>query len=205
MLMCLLSVTATHAAQENNIELSQPFYQQLVEPVQTNTDKILVVEFFSYGCPYCYILEPELVSWLQDKPENVEFQRIAIPRTGRWLEYARLYYALEMISEQEAERITALIYDAIHRDKIDFNDEQRLLNWVVEQGVERTKLTSYYYSQNTLDKMNAALELAQAYQVQYVPSIYVDGKYQLLLNSQNRYQHTKEQLNHLIGIASQNR
>lgn len=166
-------------------------------------EKIEVIEFFSYGCPYCYILEPELALWQEEKPENVVFTRIAIPRKGRWIEYARLFYSLDMISVQEQERILPLIYSAIHEQKINLDDADKIIDWVAEQGIDRDMFTQYYHSQQVTDKLSEALELAQYYNLKYVPSIYVNNEYQLLLDSSNNYQNTKDKLNELIKIVEQ--
>lgn len=44
------------------------------QPVQ-NPAKVEVIEFFWYGCPHCYNLEPYVNKWLATKPKNVEFIR----------------------------------------------------------------------------------------------------------------------------------
>src|SRR4051794_41420396 len=37
------------------------------QPVE-NTGKIEVIEFFWYGCPHCYSLEPYIETWLKKLP-----------------------------------------------------------------------------------------------------------------------------------------
>ncbi len=39
-------------------------------------NKIEVIEFFWYGCPYCNELQPALEAWLKHKPADVEFRLI---------------------------------------------------------------------------------------------------------------------------------
>lgn len=173
--------------------LEQPVISQIQDK-----DKIEVVEFFNYGCPYCYMMEPELSAWLADKPANVVVTKIAIPRKGKWVEYARLFYALEMISPAEQQRVSPLIYSAIHQKKLNFADEQQIFAWAEKNGVNRSLLEQYYQSQAVTDKLLLAAELAKRYQLKYVPSIYVDNKYQLILDSSNRYKGTKDKLNELI-------
>lgn len=197
-IFCLVFFNASFAKLVENKD-----YTILEQPVVIASDdknQINIVEFFSYGCPYCYLLEPQINAWLAQKPTNVTFTRIAIPRKDRWIEYARLFYALDMISHQEQQRITPLIYQAIHEQKIKFNNDNEIINWAVEQQVDRTVLTKFYYSQDVTDKLQQAVELAQAYQLQYVPSIYVNGKYQLIMNGSNQYQDVKDNLNQLIEM-----
>ncbi|HEX3171074.1 MAG TPA: thiol:disulfide interchange protein DsbA/DsbL, partial [Burkholderiales bacterium] len=48
-------------------------YTQLNPPQSTDSgNKIEVIEFFWYGCPHCYHLEPALKAWLKKKPADVE-------------------------------------------------------------------------------------------------------------------------------------
>ena len=39
------------------------------QPVETGS-KVEVREFFGYGCPHCYTLEPSLDRWLKTLPKN---------------------------------------------------------------------------------------------------------------------------------------
>ncbi|MCB1757809.1 MAG: thiol:disulfide interchange protein DsbA/DsbL, partial [Gammaproteobacteria bacterium] len=69
-----LTVAATGHAQQEGYELITP-------PQNTSTpDKVEVIEFFWYGCPHCYQLEPTMEKWLkEDKPDYVELVRVAPP------------------------------------------------------------------------------------------------------------------------------
>lgn len=169
----------------------------------SSNDKIEVVEFFSYGCPYCEMIEPEISAWLKDKPANATFTRLAIPRKGKWLTYTRFFYALEMISSAEQERILPLIYDTIHTQKINLDNEKDIFAWAKKQNVDLELLAKYFPSEQIDQQIEQALALAKSYQLQYIPAIYVNGKYQLILDSKNQYKGTKEQLNELIKVAEQ--
>jgi len=166
----------------------------------TNKIQVDVIEFFSYGCPYCYMLEPQISSWLVQKSDNIIFTRIAIPRKGKWVEYARLFYTLGMISKQEQERITPLVYNAIHEERLNFNDANEIFDWAESENVDRTLLEKLYNSKEVNDKLSQAIVLARSYNLQYVPSIYINGKHQLLINSSNQYNDVKDKLNQLIEM-----
>ena len=53
------------------------------------------MEFFWYGCPHCYALEPLLEAWIKKLPADVEFRRVPAMFNERWAIAARVYYALE--------------------------------------------------------------------------------------------------------------
>lgn len=44
--------------------------------------KIEVREFFWYGCPHCFTLEPHMQAWLKKTPKDVNF--IRTPAKPRW-------------------------------------------------------------------------------------------------------------------------
>src|SRR3981081_3784080 len=46
------------------------------QQIEAKAGKIEVVEFFWYGCPHCYNLEPYIESWLKKLPPDVEFRRV---------------------------------------------------------------------------------------------------------------------------------
>ena len=73
LLMILISLTApTALAQQAYTPVEGVNYHELETPVQTE-GKIQVAEFFWYGCPHCYTLEPYLNEWLTALPTDVEF------------------------------------------------------------------------------------------------------------------------------------
>ena len=44
------------------------------QPVETG-NKVEVREFFWYGCPHCFSLEPSVAKWLKTMPRNAQFVR----------------------------------------------------------------------------------------------------------------------------------
>ena len=55
-------------------------YTKLAQPVAVSTPsgKIEVIEFFSYGCPHCFALEPTLETWAKQLPPDVVFKRVPV-------------------------------------------------------------------------------------------------------------------------------
>lgn len=180
-------------------------YLRLANPQVATSETINVVEFFSYGCPYCFLVEPQIATWRAGQPDSVQFDRIAIPRQDRWLDYAQLFYALVRYSPAQEARLTPIIYQAIHQQKITFDNAQMLIDWVSQHGVDKKQLTDLFYSSSVTSDINQGLKLSQQFELKYVPSVFVDGRYQLILNSQNNYADFVNQLNELIQLARQER
>ncbi len=51
-------------------------YKKLSSQQTSSGDKVVVEEFFWYGCPHCSTFEPYLKAWEKTKPADVEFARV---------------------------------------------------------------------------------------------------------------------------------
>ena len=68
----------------------------LQEPQPTlAAPRIEVIEFFWYGCPHCYQLEPAISKWLARPPKDVVFKRVPAVPSDAWAQMATMYYTLE--------------------------------------------------------------------------------------------------------------
>lgn len=150
-------------------------YTELVFPQEVETGKqIEVREFFWYGCPHCYTLEPALDRWIATKPKNVAFVRT--PGTApRWLVHAQAYYAAESLGM--VPKLHPALFKAMHEQKRPLEDEASLLNFVAEQGVDAAKFKAALNSFGTRLNVEKAKRLNEAYTVNTVPALVVDGKY----------------------------
>jgi thiol:disulfide interchange protein DsbA len=137
-----------------------------------------VLEFFSYGCPHCRDLDPELVAWKKRLPADVEFRRVPVD-FGRpqWLNLGKAYYTLEALEVEE--KLTPELFVALHDKRANLFDPKAFLDWVASKGVDRKKAEDTFNSFGVTSKMNRATTLAKNYAVQSVPLVIVDGKYQL--------------------------
>lgn len=166
-----LSAAAQSAApQEGNqyVRLKNP------QPVETGK-KIEVIEFFSYGCPHCGELEPFLQSWLKTMPADVQFRRIPVMFQERWIPLAKIYYTLEALGEEA--RLSPEVFSALHAKGLSLWQDKTFFDWAASHGLDRKKVEDMYNSFGIGGKVNRARLAAQAYQVQSVPLVVVDGKY----------------------------
>ncbi|MET0067972.1 MAG: thiol:disulfide interchange protein DsbA/DsbL [Candidatus Thiodiazotropha sp.] len=146
-------------------------------PVATSVPegKVEVLEFFWYGCPHCYHMEPQLQSWLEKKPENVVFSRVPAPLNPKWTPHAQFYYAAEALGL--ADKLHEPLFEAIHDKKRRLFDKKSLIDFAVEQGADREKFTEAWDSFGVYVKVQNAKKLAQRYQLSGVPAVGINGKY----------------------------
>ena len=151
-------------------------YMRFKTPIPVETGKkIEVIEFFSYGCPHCGEFEPILEGWLKTLPADVQFRRIPVVFQDRWIALAKEFYTLEALGEEP--RMSPEMFVAIHAKGIDLSNDKKFFDWAASKGLDRKKVEDMYNSFAIAGKLNRARQQAQAYGVQSVPLIIVDGKF----------------------------
>lgn len=137
--------------------------------------KIEVTEFFWYGCPHCYEFEPTLNTWIKTLPKDVAFRRVPAD-FGRWTGGAKLFYALEALGEET--RLHKELFDAIHgNERLNFNNESAVADWLAKKGVDRKKFTEAYNSFSVQSSVSRAQQLTRNHGLNGVPNVIIGGKY----------------------------
>ena len=173
MLAGLLFVTAAPGASAQAVEGKQ--YSR-INPVPVETGKkIEVIEFFSYGCPHCAEYEPFLMDWVKAQPADVAFRRVPVMFQPRWVELAKIYYTLEAMGEEA--KMSPEIFTAIHGKGLALWEPAKFYDWAASKGLDRKKVEDIYNSFSMSGRINRAKQLAQAYNIQEVPMMVIDGKY----------------------------
>jgi thiol:disulfide interchange protein DsbA len=152
-------------------------YRELASAQPTDTaGKIEIIEFFWYGCPHCFNFEPVIEPWVKKLPKDTQFRRIPAIFNDEWAQGARAYYALEAIGE--GQRLHKPLFDAVHTgNRLNVANEAALTEWLGKQGVDAKKFAAAYRSFSVEGKVKRAAQLTQAYKIEGVPTIAVNGKY----------------------------
>ena len=148
-------------------------YATVPLPQATTAGKIEVTEFFWYGCPHCYALEPKLEAWVTKLPKDVQFKRVPAVLAAHWQPMAKSFYALEAAGVD----LHAKMFNAIHVENINLNDEQTFMQWVAKQGADSRKIGDAYRSFGVNSKLQAARQLNVNYGLTSVPTLVIAGKY----------------------------
>jgi thiol:disulfide interchange protein DsbA len=144
------------------------------QPVQTG-ERIEVIDFFFYACPYCNELAPHLERWVKRKPADVVFRRMPVVRHDTWVPLAKTYFALEAMGE--AERLHAAVYRSYHVEDLYMSQEKVIAEWAAKQGLDSEKFMSIYRSDEVRQKVEMARKMTRDYDIQGTPSVVVDGKF----------------------------
>jgi thiol:disulfide interchange protein DsbA len=163
-------------AQGNPVEGRQ--YVRLSQPAETQLPpgkKVEVVEFFWYGCPHCNAFEPELAAWVAKLPADVSFRHVPAGFTALWQVGQKVFYALEAMGQEAALR--SRIFAAIHVQRERLNSEASFADWLAANGVDRDKFVAAYRSFSVNAKVTQARQLADAYKIDGVPAMGVQGRF----------------------------
>ncbi|MFZ3322135.1 MAG: thiol:disulfide interchange protein DsbA/DsbL [Usitatibacter sp.] len=150
-------------------------FQKMDAPQPTDgSGKIEVIEFFWYGCPHCYAMEPAVAAWLKTKPADVEFKRVP-SYAGSWVSMAELFYTLEAMGKIET--MHTKVFDAIHKDHLNLNNKKVLDKFLADNGIDPAEYDKVQKSFSVVNKLNRDKQLTMLYQVDSVPRFFIAGKY----------------------------
>jgi thiol:disulfide interchange protein DsbA len=147
----------------------------LLNPAQpTDPEKIEVIEFFWYGCPHCYHLEPMINAWEKKLPKDVVFKRVPAA-TGGWTNLATVFYTVEAMGLSD--KLHGKIFDAIHKQNINLGNKSLRDEWLAKQGVDVAKYNEMEKSFTVMTKVQRAKQMSALYKIDAVPQLVVNGKY----------------------------
>ena len=144
---------------------------------QANADgKVKVIEFFSYGCPWCFRLESSIEQWLTQKPATVDFQKVPVVFRPSWVILAKAYYTADSLGV--AQKLSPQIFKAIHDKGEDLANPTAMEEFFVNHGVSKNDFDSAFNFSPAIDaKLSNGDALARQYQIFQIPTIIVGGKY----------------------------
>jgi thiol:disulfide interchange protein DsbA len=144
-------------------------------PVSAPTGKIEVVEFFSYGCPHCYTLEPTLETWAKRLPADVVFKRVPVGFNALYENYQKIFYALEAMGKLEQMHVK--VFNAIHQQRQRLDKEADIAAFMTANGLDGAKFIELYKSFGVQTKARQAQMLSQSYKIEGVPAMGVQGRF----------------------------
>ncbi len=144
------------------------------QPTESN-GKIEVIEFFWYGCPHCYHLEPMVNAWLKNKPDDVVFKRVPAYPAESWGVLARVFYTVQAMGLLP--QLHEKIFAAIHKDGVNLQNKKILEQWLAKNGVDPKKYEAVEKSFTVQSDMQRAKQMTINYKVDSVPRLVVNGKY----------------------------
>jgi len=171
LLMLLVAQTAQAAQWKEGVH-----YQEIPFPVTVETGKkIEVREFFWYGCPHCFHMEPTVRNWLKNKPKNAEFVRSPAVLGPSWQLGATAFFTYQALGV--VKQMHQPTFDAIHAEQRIFASLQDYADFAAEHGINRNEFMKATRSFGVQLKLKHEAELDREAGIHSVPTFVIDGKY----------------------------
>ena len=203
--LALLALAAAGRAGAQEIRARQNIeYRVLASPQPVETgERIEVIDFFWYGCPYCNELQPALEEWLKRKPADVALRRVPAILRDSWAPHARIFYTLELLGE--VERLHLKVYEGYHLDQLHMSKPEVMEQWAAKHGIERRRWLDAYFSPEVDGRIARAFQATKRYDIQGTPSVVVDGRYITSSGMTPTVRGVMPVVEDLVRLARQNR
>ena len=166
-------------------------------------DKVEVIEFFWYGCPHCFDMQPKLKAWAQRQPADVALRYQPAVFRPTWESGARMHYVLESLGETR--RLADKVFESVQLGELDLQDEAAWFAWAARQGLDRQRVIDAWRSPEAQRQVTLAAEMSERYQLRGVPAFVVDGKYLTSNSFTGSAEDTLNALDRLVAKARDER
>lgn len=182
----LLAVTASADDSKPQYEEDQHYTVLENTPsAQAPEGKTELIEFFWYGCPHCHRLEPLLHPWLKERTDTVHLRLIPAVFSARWAVGARVYYTLEAMGRLD---LHPVVFSLVHEQGRPLKTGEGIGRMLEIFGIDPAAFAETFRSQAVTDRLEEARELPEAYDIDGVPALVVDGRYRVTTKNANSYQ-----------------
>ncbi|MER2491648.1 thiol:disulfide interchange protein DsbA/DsbL [Catenovulum sediminis] len=175
-------------------------YEELSKPA---TAKPEIKEFFSFYCPHCFAFEPIVDKIKKSMPDDASFIKSHVdfmPRNNREVAQGlgKSLAALELLKAEE-QGISAL-FKHLHKDRKRFDSMQDVRSVLVQEAnIDPTKYDSAYKSFMASGRANQMQSEQKSFNIRSVPTLIVNGKYEVKLGSVKSEEEYVQLVNFLLN------
>jgi len=174
--MSLVAVAATaHASPQAPVNGTDYKTLDKAQATDAPAGKIEVTEFFWYSCPHCFALDPSLIEWVKKQGNAISFKRVPVAFRPSFVPQQKLYYTLEAMGRLND--LHPKVFHAIHAERKPLDTDAAIVDYMVAQGVDKAKFLEVYNSFGIQTKAKRAAQLQEAYKIDGVPTLAIDGRY----------------------------
>ncbi|MEE2733456.1 MAG: thiol:disulfide interchange protein DsbA/DsbL [Pseudomonadota bacterium] len=156
-----------------------------------------VMEFFSFGCPHCYHVEPLVEKWLESKPEAVQFSRVPATWNAKFRDLGRLYYVIEKLDL--VDQAMPVVFDYLHGQNKTVDGPKGAYDALQGLGVSEAAINAAWTDNTVETKTNTAGKIYGQYQIRGVPAFMVNGHYTTTVKMAGSEEELFEVVNFLLG------
>lgn len=162
--------------------------------------KIVVTEFFWYGCPHCYAFEPSIEPWVKALPADVQFRLVPYDFGEALREVHKQVYctwdAMGLV-----QRMHQPTWDRFHRQRKPVNSEADMLDFAKDSGLDVAKVKEAWNSFGVQVKMRQASQTCDAFDIHETPVLAVADRLKTTPALAGSQQRALTVADALIGMA----
>jgi protein dithiol oxidoreductase (disulfide-forming) len=180
-------------------------YKRLKQPMPVGSGaQIEVLEVFSYACQHCAHFEPTMEAWRKTMPKNAKFAVLPAIFHDSWAPFARAYFAAEQLGITE--KTHGALFKAMYEQNKQFGSIAEMADWfALAGGVTAKQFTDAFTAPGMEAKLQRVVELTPKYEVEGTPSIVIDGKYLIDMQTAGGMDKVPSLINFLIQKAASER
>lgn len=157
-------------------------YEMITPAWDTQSDEVVVYEFFGYLCPHCNTFQPYIETMESNLPENAKLVRIPMIFQPMWKIYAQAYYTAESMGLTE--KTHQKLFDAVHKQRKQFRTIEQIADWYADSfGVDRNKFLSTANSFVIDGQLRQSDKMMKAMGIVSTPTLVINGKYKAKKNA----------------------
>ncbi len=154
-------------------------YTLINDPLRTVEEpgKVEVREYFWYGCPHCFHLEPVVHEWLEKNPPGVNFQMQPAILGASWAPAAQAFYTAALLGVLD--QAHPALFNGIHlnENRNLAKDEREIKALFEKLGVPKETVEKTWSSFGVQTRVKQAYRMTRQSGIQGVPAVVVAGKY----------------------------
>lgn len=189
-------LNATFAAPAALAQQGQAYVTFQKPFASSTTDKVEVLDFFSYTCGHCAAIAPMISEWEQNLDDKAVMIHVPVAFNASMEPTQKFYYAIEALERLDLHQP---LFDAIHKERQRIFSEDALIDWAVKQGVDKEQITSAMSSFGVNSKARNARKLTDSYGIEGTPSIGVGGRYLTSPSMTGTYESSVRQAQELLA------
>jgi thiol:disulfide interchange protein DsbA len=175
LIFALIAILSSQAGIAADSAKSNGYLTLFPAQAKSTSDKVEIIEFFSYTCPVCFSYDAPLAAWIAKNRERIVFKRIPMSIRPEWEPAQKMYFALELLGK--ADVMHNKIFKAIHQERSSIKNDEAIFNLVEKLGLNRKQFTAMYLSSAVQEKVQQAMQMQTSYQIDQVPLVAIDGRY----------------------------
>ena len=172
-------------------------YIQISNQKQTESDKIVIYEFFWYGCPHCYNLEPTMDRIESNLEKDTILVKVPVALRDTWESHAKAYYVLQQMKLDD--NLHKKIFTEIHINSNRLDTKEKLTQFIEDEGYNSKRFSEIFDSFGTDLRVKKASRLANQYQITSVPTLIINGKYKTSCSLVSSYEELYDVVQLLIN------